>query len=168
MIIKVSRVKMKKIVIAGTVVLGTVLLLLAGLAGYFWFVILGDGNQSIARNVSVTNEWTEIKIDPPVRPRYRHQSIELRPVDFSVDRGSKDFKITLPDGTVIEPEIEIYDESGNVFTTRHTGFTMKSEGYATFSPKPNLPTDRKYTRLKVRSNVPFVCDHMIWIDYDPK
>ena len=123
---------MKRILIAGAVITGIVLLFLLGLAGYFYFVIFGNADRTLGRNLSVTNEWTEINIDPPVKPAYRHQAIYLRPVNFKVDRNVRGFEIRLPDGTVVEPEVDLYDEQGNMFQLHKTGFAMGTEDYVEF------------------------------------
>ncbi len=116
---------MKKIVIAGAVVVGVVLLLFVGLAGYILFVTFGNADRPLAKNLTVTNEWTEINIDPPAKPVYSHQGINLRPVNFEVDRNNvKGIEIRLPDGTVVQPEVEIYDERGKRFQMHKTGFAM--------------------------------------------
>ena len=164
---------MKKIIIAGAVSVGIVLLLLLGLVGYFYFVIFGNADQRLAKNLNVTSEWTEIKIDPPVEPEYRHQAIYLRPVGFVVDRGAKDFKIRLPEGAVVEPEVEIYDEHNNVFHLHKSGFTMGRNDYVDFTLGTSsnnymtFPTNRTYVYLRIRSDIPFVCDEILWIDYSP-
>jgi hypothetical protein len=160
---------MKYIVIAGAVTMGIILLLSVGLAGYFYFVIFGNNDQTLARNFDVTNEWKEIRIDPPVKPEYRHQALDLRPVGFTVDRTGKDSEIRLPDGTVVEPVVEIYDEHGNMFPLHKGGFTMGRNDYVDFTPGTGiLPSNGSYVYLRIRSDIPFVCDEILWIDYDPK
>ena len=165
---------MKKIVIAGAIIVGIALLLVVGIAGYFFFVIFGNSDQTLARNLAVTNEWNEVKIDPPVKPAYRHQAIYLRLVNFKIDRAAKGFEIRLPDGTVVEPEVEIYAEHGNMFKLHKSGFAMGRDDYVEFAfgAKENnymsLPTNRTYTQLRIRSDVPFICERINWIDYAPK
>lgn len=160
---------MRKLLKAVLVVLLIGLASVVGLAAYFYFVIFGNADRTLARNLQVTSEWTEIKIDPPVRPSYHYQAIYLRPVNYVIDRYAIGFDIRLPDGTVVRPEVELYDYSGEVVELHQKGFTMGHEGadYADFSPANKLPAGRTYAKLRVRSDVPFVCERIEWIDYSP-
>ena len=161
---------MKKILIAGAVIVGIILLLFVGFAGYFYFVIFGNNDQTLARNLAVTSEWTEINIDPPVRPVYDHQAILIRPIGYVFDRDAKSFDIRLPDGTVVKPEVEVYDDSGEVFEMHQQGFTLGHDGadFADFvGPSYKLPASRTYTKFRIGSDVPFVCERIEWIDYSP-
>ena len=160
---------MKKIVIGAAIVAGIGLLLFVGSVAYVYFIIFGNADRTIARNLSVTNEWTEVSIDPPVKPSYDHQAIYLRPVGFKVDLAVKGNEIRLPDGTVVEPEVEVYDENGKAFRMHKSGFAMAREDYVEFWPEPTwtLPKNRKYSSVRIRSDVPFVCESVSWIDYSP-
>jgi len=107
-----------------------------------------------------------------VKPTYNSQAIYLRPVDFKVDRNANGFEIRLPDGTVVEPEVEIYDEHGKMFQMNIAGFAMGWNDDVEFSheAKDNnymaLPKNMIYTSLRIRSDVPFICERIMWIDYD--
>jgi hypothetical protein len=161
--------RMKKILIAGAVALGILSLALVWLVGSVLFGAIWGGDRSLARNLPVTSEWTEVSIDPPVTPAYRQQTINLRPVNFEVDRNAKGFDIRLPDGRVVAPEVEIYDEKGNMFPLYKTGFAMGRSDYVVFK-NYDMPfrRDTTYSLLRIRSDMPFVCESIYWIDYDPK
>jgi hypothetical protein len=135
------------------------------------FVIYANtpNDRTIAKSVDVTQEWTEVAIDPVVTPAKRVQEINLRIKDFREDRNSNTFDVRLPNGTVISPEIELYDEGGTKFEFHHSGFVMKTYDDVVFSPGVSaLPADRRYTRMRIRSSVPFSCDQIYWRDYNPK
>ena len=73
---------------------------------------------------------------------------------------------------MVEPEVEIYDEQGNMFQLHKTGFAMGRNDYVEFWPGAKndftpLPRNRTYKSLRIRSNVPFVCERINWIDYNP-
>src|SRR5258708_34561661 len=96
----------------------------------FWYIgliiyINWPNDRPIAKNLKITQEWTEITVDPPLKPNKIVQEINLRIDNFREDRNSNNFEIKLPDGTVIDPELEIYDENGNKFEFHHSGFVMK-------------------------------------------
>jgi len=164
----------KQIVVICAAVAGFVLLLAIAFIGFHFWLFVRSGDQSLAKNLAITNDWAEIDIQPPVRPTYREQAIYLRPVDFKVDRDAKGFEVRLPDGTVVEPTVEIVDDHGNVFQLHKSGFAMGRNDYVEFTPGSDskhfteLSPKRKYSKVRIRSDVPFVCESVRWIDYDPK
>jgi hypothetical protein len=153
---------MKKVVIVGVgIIAGLVMLVFLAYTGVVIY-INWPGDHLLARNLRVSQEWIEITVSPPLSPRYRSQSIKLKLDNFSWDSNSNSFAIRLPDGSVITPEIEIYDEDGNKFELQHSGFSSKYYDAVVFRPPAKLPTDRKYTRLRIRSAVAFACDEISW------
>ena len=143
--------------------------------GYIAFIIYINWpkDRTIAKNVLITPDWLEITIDPAVKPVKRAQYINVRIKDFKVDRRARGFDIKLADGTVVEPDVELYDEFGNKFEFHHSGFVMKTYDDIAFTPGPRkqfmtLPSDRKYTKLRIRGDIPFSCDQIYWLDYNPK
>jgi len=160
---------MKKIVTVGAVVVGIIFLLFLGLVSYFYFVIFGNNDRTLARDLAISSEWTEITISPSVKPAYDHQAIYLRPTNYVVDRNAKGSDIRLPDGRIVKPEVEICDDSGKIFEMHQTGFTLGRQGadFVDFGDPYRLPAGRAYTRLRIRSEVPFVCEQIEWIDYSP-
>jgi hypothetical protein len=164
--------KKKEAIMIGAGVLG---ILATVVVGYIVLIVYVNwpNDRTIAKSVMVTREWTEIDIDPSVTPAKRAQYINLRINDFKVDRNSNSFDIKLPDGKIVAPEIELYDEFGQSFEFHHSGFAMKAYDDVTFTPGPSnqmvkLPADRKYTKLRIRSDIPFSCDQIYWRDYHPK
>jgi len=162
---------MRKIILATIITIGSVLLLFILFIASVW-LITSWNDKTLAKNLAVTSEWAEINIQPPVKPVNRFQAIYLRPVNFKVDREAKNFDIKLSDGKVVEPEIEIYDEFGNVFQLHKSGFAMSWKDDVEFTPGNNtyteLPTNRTYTRIRIRSDLPFGYERIKWIDYNPK
>ena len=159
------------IVVIG-IVLGISTLLIFGYVSLIIYINWPD-DKTIVKKLQVTKEWTEVAIDPSVKPTKQSQYIKLRINDFKVDRSSNSFDIILPDGTIIEPEIELHDEFGNKFEFHHSGFAMKTYDDIVFTPGPlkqlmELPADRQYTKLRIRSDVPFLCDQIYWRDYNLK
>lgn len=159
---------MRKAVIVGLGIIGGAVIFI--FLAYTGFVIYINwpGDRLLAKNVRISQEWTEITVAPSLSTSHRSQSIRLRIANFESDSNSNSFAIRLPDGSVIAPEIELYDEAGNRFELRHSGFSSKYYEAVVFSPAAKLPTDREYTKLKIRSAVAFTCDEINWLDYDPK
>ncbi len=84
----------------------------------------------------------------------------------------------LSDGTVINPEVEIFDENGNKYAMESRGafindYDDKSQTHgvveSTFKLKLNeLPADRNYTEIRIRSDKPFTAKRVTWFNYDLK
>jgi hypothetical protein len=165
---------MNKIAFAGITVFAALGLLSCGLTGFVLFINFWNGDRTLAKNLTVSNEWAEINIDPPVIPTYREQAIYLRPVNFKVNRDAKSFEIRLPDGSMVEPEVEMFDVYGNRVQLHHSGFAMGWHDEIEFTPGSDskhpmdLPRNRGFMKLRIRSDMPFVCERIYWIDYDPE
>lgn len=140
------------------------------IVGYFALIIYINwpGGVTVAKGLLVAGEWTDVAIDPAVTAAKQVQSINLRIDDFRADRDANGSDIKLPDGTVVEPEIELYDEFANKVDFRHSGFVRKTYDDVVFSPDSELPKDRRFTKLRIRSNVPFSCGEIYWMDHNLK
>lgn len=125
-------------------------------------------DRPIAKNITVTQEWTEVHLERPLSFNNRSQSLNLKIQDFTLDRGSNIRGIKLPSGMEINPEIEIIDDHGNVVELHHTGFALKYFDAVEFSPSNAVLPDQEYKLIRIRSDVPFHCDGIYWIDYNPK
>lgn len=149
-----------------------------GLLGILGFLIFGyvilivyinfPSGTTIANRLLVTPKWTDVAIDPALTPTKQIQNINLRINDFKADRNSNSFDIKLPDGTIVQPEMELYDEFGNKFEFHHSGFAMKTHDDVAFSPRPKLPRNSRFTKLRIRSNVQFSCENIYWLDRNLK
>lgn len=119
--------------------------------------------------VAISSEWLEFKPDKPLKAEKDLQMIllELEPPlkdDFySQGTGSNRGKgILMPDGDVINPEIQVVDQYGNAFQLVYSGARQ------TFSPVYDLPypnkwpRDRQYTTVKIRSSKPIKCKAIYW------
>ncbi len=145
----------------GVTVLGIAGLLFACYIGLIIY-INWPNDRILAKNIEITTEWIEITIEPAVKPENRSQSVNLR---------IKDLK--LPDGKLLSPEIELYDDSGNKVEFFHSGSVTKYFVDEVFRARYqnqsiDLPADRRYTKMRIRSDIPFSCDQIYWRDYDPK
>lgn len=151
----------------GVGILGILGVLIPGYVGLTIY-INRPGGVTIAKGLLVTPEWTDVAIDPAVTAAKQVQNINLRISDFRVDHNSNSFDVRLPGGTVVQPEIELYDELANKFEFRHSGFVRKTYDDVVFSPGPELPKNRRFTKLRIRSNAPFSCGEIYWMDRNLK
>jgi hypothetical protein len=154
--------------------MSTFIYLVVGLAaflivGYFVIIVyINWPDRPIAINISVSQEWNELRLDHPLTFKYRDQSLKLQIKDFSIDRGSSTREIRLPNDTVINPEIEIVADDGNAVKMQHSGFTYKYFDAIDFRPSDPVQTNERYSVIRIRSDVPFYCEGIYWIDYNPK
>jgi len=75
--------------------------------------------------------------------------------------------LRFPDGSLGMPEVQLVDRQGNIFPLHflmvhhrdRTGSNVM--GGAGFG-SPELPTDRSYGKVRVRSDKPIKCSKIIW------
>ena len=166
--------KLLKFVIIGSAV---ILILFVAFIGYFIYQATHlSTRQEVASAVSISSEWTAIKPDTPMKIEKDFQSVLLR--IEGTRQHSKKSELMLSDGTIINPEVEIFDENGNKYAMESKGafvndYDDKSQTHAvveaTFSLQPNeLPTDRTYTEIRIRSDKSFTAKKVTWYNYNLK
>ncbi len=157
--------KNKVLICIGTV-FGVVTLVIFG---YFALIVYINWPPSpIAENIRVTREWTDITLSPALKATHKSQSLKLRIANFDLDSNPSVSEIKLQDGIVVRPEIEVYDETGQGQSMLHSGFGRKYFDAAVFRPTGDLAADRRYSKIRIRSDVPFTCEGIYWVDYEPK
>jgi len=158
------------------VILSVILLVGLFIGGFYAFFMYSLKNmhkqQTVAENVQVTTEWTEITSEQLLEPTKQVQKVQLLIEGYKHDIHKNDFEnITLSDGKKIKPEIEIIDEAGKTYKLKDSerlgnliGFSVDEK----FHDSHSFPNDVKYKTIRIRSNVPFQCEKIIWYDYDLK
>lgn len=171
---------MNKAFIAATVILGLIGLFAIG---YYVVPVFVDKafekvlnsmhkKQIVAENVQITNEWTEITSENPLKPTKLVQEVQLLINGYEREIGNPDFgHITLTDGTKITPEVEIVDENGKSYKLKDghrvdnfVGFSVDDKIHGSFE----FPKNVSYKIIRIRSDKPFFCEKIIWYDYDMK
>lgn len=144
-------------------------LLFGGYSALIYYINLPSG-VFIAKDIDVASEWTEIDIKPAIRAEYRSQSVAVTIANINLG-AMHDGMIHLDDGNVLGPELELTDESGLVQPLVLSGFTQKygiAANYRAAKDTLGFAENRKFVKLKMRSNQPFVADKIVWKDYNPK
>ncbi len=118
-------------------------------------------NQVIATDVLVSSEWTEITPSSSMKVNRQVQSVVFIIDGYRHNVSDKIWQIKLPDGTVVKPEVQIFDEYGNLYDLHDSGrsnndINFTSESNAEFSE------DRNYTKIRIRSDKPFQVSKIIW------
>jgi hypothetical protein len=132
-------------------------------------------NREVSRNVFISSEWTEIIANPPLEILKRFQRIYLE-IECEQTENQGENIWYLEDGTVINPQVQLVDEFGNYYDLeggnasghyRNEDVLVASKlGFSYRLGK--LPTDRKYTKIRVRNDQPFVCSKITWLNYEMK
>lgn len=122
--------------------------------------------RKLGENVSITPEWIEIVPTPPIRVRKRVQSVNIYVDGASLSlECAYQNKIRLPDGSTVLPEVEIVDESGSAYQMRPSGLFSNGLGY---KPETSLAHNRRYTRVRIRSDQAFNASDVFWEDMNLK
>jgi len=151
---------MKKVVVSILVGLGCLLIMFGGVIAYI-FYNAKTAEQIVATNVAVSSEWFEITPDSAMKPKKQVQEVVFVIDGYKSDFSDKTFQIKLPDGTIVNPDVQILDEFGNVYELKHSGFLNNDINY---TPKNSLGflEDRNYSKIRIRSDKPFQISKVIW------
>ena len=123
-------------------------------------------DRDISGATAITSQWLEIKPESHLKPSGKTSLVILElEGDYTPDFQSQ--MLRFPDGTLGMPEVQLIDEQGNVFPLHflmvhhrdRTGSNVM--GGAGFGAT-DLPTDRSYGKVRVRSDKPMKCSRIIW------
>ena len=123
-------------------------------------------DRDIAGATAITSQWLDIKAEPIVKPAGKSSLLILElEGDYTPDFQAH--MLRFPDGALGMPEVQLVDEQGNVFPLHflmvhhrdRTGSNIM--GGAGFG-SPDLPTDRGYSKVRVRSDKPMKCSKIFW------
>lgn len=119
--------------------------------------------------VIIAEEWVELKPETPLRAdKDLHMVLlELEPpfkYDFYHDgKGPNKGKgILMPEGDVINPEIEVIDQHGNSFKLVWSGARRTLSPVYTLTSPNQWPRDREYKMVRIRSTRPIKCKAIYW------
>jgi hypothetical protein len=154
----------------------------------FAFFIYGLATSEIQREIggpiTISSNWVEITPDKPMKPSHQTQYVILEvsdahtsyttPYDPNDKSWDQSWAMRFPDGSLVRPEVQIVDEYGKVYDLKSPSFTHKDRtkgdamggmGFTrSFDPSidSNLPKDRVYRTVRIRSDRPIHCSRIIW------
>jgi len=122
----------------------------------------------ISSPLTIGDEWVELHPKSPLKAEKTFQwvALDLEP-PFKEDlynegRGPNSGKgILMPDGEVINPEIEAIDQYGNAFNLGYRGAREGDPIYG-YNRPDELPRDREYKTVRIRSSRPIKCKAIYW------
>jgi hypothetical protein len=122
-----------------------------------------DSEQEISGPVTISTEWTEFTPKEPLQPDKETQEVVLNSAEPLV-RNTALHDIRLADGTAVKPELQLIDQSGNVFVAddvdRYPTPSLYNEGISCSVTR--LPQDRLYTKVRVRSDKTLKLSRIVW------
>lgn len=155
----------QKLLIAIVVLCG-VPFLLAGIWALSLLTL--NSEQNVSGQMTLTPEWVSITPPKPLRPAKQSQEIvlDVDPAEGLVRDNSNLKQIRLASGTVVRPEVQIVDQHGNVFTAdwvvRYPTPSRYEHGVSVQFNEPDLPQDRDYTEVRVKSDKPLKLFRIVW------
>ena len=120
--------------------------------------------------LTIGNEWIELRPSALLKAEKDFQLVvlDLEP-PFKYDLlkegqgANKGQGILLPEGEVINPEIQVIDQDGDTFNLIWSGATGAAPSPTYDLPYPNkLPQDREYKAVKIRSPRPIKVKAIYW------
>lgn len=129
----------------------------------------------VATNVQINSVWTEIIPQNPLKIVKRLQKIYLE-IECEQNENQEENVWYLEDGTIINPQVQLIDEFGNTYDLEGGNAAVKpitsdlwKASKLGFSYRlGKLPTDRKYTKIRVRNDQTFTCSKITWLNYERK
>ncbi len=119
--------------------------------------------------ITINDQWIELKPEASLKADKDSQMVVLDlepPLKYDFYKEGKEPNagkgILMPDGEVINPEIEVIDQYGNSFKLIWRG-ARKTFSPIYSLPYPNkFPRDREYTTVKIHSARPIKCKAIYW------
>ena len=159
---------------------GVALLLVAGYAGYKFlsggrtvFNELPD-TREIHGSVEIGTDWIEITPQPPMESSQQFQYVGFKLANIKDWDKEDKKKLSLPDGSTILIQVELNDEHGNKYLLvptrigKYIEFGKDKSSIPLSAPpsnEPDFPTDRVYTKVRIRSDRPIKCEQVVWGNY---
>jgi hypothetical protein len=112
----------------------------------------------------------EIKPTEPLRPEREINSIILTfATTYELNKQSNGFRF--PDGEVVLPEVQLVDQEGKIYQLGIATIGDRGVGFSSFNPAThlnNLPRDKVFTTVRLRSKKPFQCSKITWSGYNTR
>ena len=141
------------------------LLLLIIIGGVIYWLATSDSEQIVSGPVTLSAEWIEFVPRKPLRPLKDTQDIvlDVDPSEGLIEDNLHSDRMQLSSGVLLHPQIQLVDELGNVFNAEISRYPVPSRyknglsGYVS-----NLPKDREFTKVRVRSDSAVRLTKIVW------
>jgi hypothetical protein len=150
------------------------LFVVAGVCGLALLVFVGDliyaiassdSEQIVSGPTTLSAQWTEFAPRKPLRPSKQTQEIvlDVEPSEGLVEDNLHPERMQLSNGVFLHPQIQLVDSQGNLFNAEVSRYPVPSlyknglSGYVS-----DLPKDRTFTKVRVRSDSPVRLSRIVW------
>ena len=123
-------------------------------------------DRDIAGPTAITSQWFEIGPVPALKPSGK-QSLVILELEGNYTPDFQAHMLRFPDGSLGMPEVQLVDQQERVFPlhflmVHHRDRTGSNVMGGVGFGVPDLPTDRSYGKVRVRSDKPIKCSKIIW------
>jgi hypothetical protein len=120
-------------------------------------------DREIAGPTIISSEWLEIVPDQPLRTERQIQYLVLDVAD-PFEPVYESWSLRLKDGSLVQPKVQLIDESGKVYDLTSPALDEKGIGFR----NSDLPQDRAYRTVLIRSDKPIHLSRIYWRCYNQK
>ncbi|HZS46800.1 MAG TPA: hypothetical protein VFC63_17135 [Blastocatellia bacterium] len=118
----------------------------------------------LATNLAVSSEWIEIIPQKPLTAEKDRNDIILSIEGYLHNIHEPFHPIKMPDGTVVNPEIQIVDQDGIVYPLK---FSLRIGSSLGFGGVPSAKWDksvrnRVYVKVRIRCDEPITLSKVFW------
>ena len=158
------------VVLVPLAVLGVALAVFIGMQVYRMFNPYLD--REISGAVTLTSEWLEITPEEPLRTERQVQYLYIYTME-PFDPDNESWGIRFPDGLTVVPQVQLVDHNGNSYRLRGSSFSLADRTRADVISgigfhASDLPQDRDYRMIRVRSDRPVRVSSIVWRNYNPR
>ena len=118
-------------------------------------------DREIAGPTTISSEWLEIVPKEPLRTERQIQYLILDVAD-SFEPVYESWLLRMKDGSLVQPRVQLIDESGNSYDLTSPALDEKGIGFK----NADLPRDRTYPRVRIRSDKPIHLSRIYWRCYN--
>lgn len=131
---------------------------------YRWYSPYLD--QELAGTTTTGSQWLEIVPKSPLRVERQRHMIALD-LDRSINAEREGSGLVLPDGSIVRPQVELVGQDGTIYELNKPSFFLSNTGeiLAYFSGS-DLPSDKAYIKVRIRSDRPVRCNRIFWRNYN--
>lgn len=131
---------------------------------YRWYDPYLD--QELAGPTTITSQWLEITPKSPLRVERQRHMVVLD-LDKSIQSEREGSGLVLPDGSIVRPQIELFDKDGETYELNVPSLFLSNTGeiLAYFSGS-DLPKDKTYIKVRIRSDSPVRGNRVFWRNYN--
>ncbi len=151
-----------------------ILLVCLATTGFFGIFITGKLyrwynpylDQELAGPTTTTSQWLEIVPESPLRVERQRHMIALA-LDKSIRTEPKGSGLLLTDGSIVRPQVELVGTDNKTYQLNVPSLFLLNTGeiLAYFSSE-DLPNDKTYIKVRIRSDRPVRCNRIFWRNYN--